>query len=142
MRTLLPAHAQSSRNLPQLFQGVGGGGGCGFEHLHRDLGRQLEQFLRLRVADGELLPHEIGLQAPNFRQCAGTSDGQGGIERRFRVLGRRRHEARPDQTMRQKIGDPGGVVHVALAAGHVADVRRVRQKQNEAPLENVYRHRG
>ena len=36
----------------------------------------------------------------------------------------RRHEARPDQAMRQQVGDPGRVVDVALAAGHALDVRR------------------
>jgi hypothetical protein len=37
-RTLVPVHAQSSSHLFQLFQGVVGGGGRGFERLIRDLG--------------------------------------------------------------------------------------------------------
>ena len=42
-----------------------------------------------------------------------------------------RHETAPDQAVRQKIGEPGGIVHVGLAPRHVLDMRRVRQHQRE-----------
>ncbi len=48
-----------------------------------------------------------------------------------------RHEARADQAVRQQIGDPHRVVHVGLAAAHVADVRCVGQHQLELAFEHV-----
>src|SRR5262245_61844554 len=39
------------------------------------------------------------------------------------------HEASADQTVRQKIRQPCGIVHVGLAAGHVLDVLGVGQNQ-------------
>ena len=42
-----------------------------------------------------------------------------------------RHKTAPDQAVRQKIGEPGGIVDVGLAPRHVLDMRRVRQHQRE-----------
>ena len=43
----------------------------------------------------------------------------------------RRHEAAPNQPVRQQVGDPGRVVPVALAARNVPDVLRVGEHQRE-----------
>jgi hypothetical protein len=48
-----------------------------------------------------------------------------------------RHETRADQAVSQQFGDPGRVVHVALAARHVANVRGVGQDQREPAMKNV-----
>ena len=48
-----------------------------------------------------------------------------------RLHRRRRHEAGADQAVGQQVGQPHGVVHVGLAAGHVLDLRRVGQHQIE-----------
>ena len=40
-----------------------------------------------------------------------------------------RHEACPDQAMRQEFGEPGGVAHVGLAPRHVLHMRGVRQNK-------------
>ena len=40
-----------------------------------------------------------------------------------------RHEARSDQTMGEKICQPGGIVDVSLAARHVLDLSGIRQHQ-------------
>lgn len=50
---------------------------------------------------------------------------------------RRRHEARPDQPMRQQIREPCRVVHVALAPGHILYMRGVGQNQRKTIFENV-----
>ena len=52
---------------------------------------------------------------------------------------RRRHEACPDQTMRQQVRKPSRVVHVTLAAGHVLHVRGIRQDQRETALPECAR---
>ena len=49
-----------------------------------------------------------------------------------------RHEAAPDQPMRQQIGQPSRIVDVRLAAGDVLHMGRVRQQQFEfAVAENM-----
>ncbi len=52
-----------------------------------------------------------------------------------------RHEAAADQAVRQKIGQPSGVVHVGLASRHVFDMRRVRQHQGEIAVAQDMPHR-
>ncbi len=47
------------------------------------------------------------------------------------------NEAAADQSVRQQVGDPGGIVHSALAARHVADVHRVGEHQGEVRLEHM-----
>ena len=47
------------------------------------------------------------------------------------------HEAAADQSVRQQVGDPRRIVHVALASRHVADVHRVRQDQREVLFEHM-----
>jgi hypothetical protein len=59
------------------------------------------------------------------------------ISARKVVDGRRRHEAAADQAMGQEVCDPGRVLHIGLATGHVLDVRRVRQNQLELRFQNV-----
>jgi hypothetical protein len=39
-----------------------------------------------------------------------------------------RHETAPDQAVREKVGQPAGVVHVGLASRHVFDMRGVGQQ--------------
>ena len=39
--------------------------------------------------------------------------------------------------MRQQIGEPGRVVHVGLAAGHVLDVRRIGQGQRKIAVARM-----
>jgi hypothetical protein len=51
--------------------------------------------------------------------------------------GSRWHKAALNQSMRQQIRDPGRVVHVALAAGNIANVHRVRQDQREGAFQHV-----
>src|SRR6059036_1719964 len=51
--------------------------------------------------------------------------------------GRGRHEAAADETVREQIGDPGGVVDVALAAGDVADVHGVGEDELEVAVEHM-----
>src|SRR5881628_1889298 len=50
---------------------------------------------------------------------------------------RRRNHAGSDEAVRQQIGDPRCVVHVALATRDVTDVRRVRQHQLGMSFEHV-----
>lgn len=47
------------------------------------------------------------------------------------------HEAAADQAMRQQVGDPGRILHIALASGYVADVRGIRQRQRERLFEQI-----
>jgi hypothetical protein len=49
----------------------------------------------------------------------------------------RRDQACTDQPVRQKVRDPGRVVDIAFAPGHVADMRRVSQDQLELTFEYV-----
>jgi hypothetical protein len=44
-----------------------------------------------------------------------------------------RHETCADQAVSQQFGDPGRVIHVALAARHVANVRRVARINVKRP---------
>ncbi len=48
-----------------------------------------------------------------------------------------RHKARPDQAMRQKVGDPHCVVDVTLAAGNIADMSSIREHKLEPTLQQV-----
>ena len=48
-----------------------------------------------------------------------------------------RHKARPDQAMRQKVGDPHCVVDVTLAAGNIADMSSIREHKLEPTLQHV-----
>src|SRR5206468_8924841 len=48
-----------------------------------------------------------------------------------------RHEAAANQTVRQQVGDPGGVVDVALAAGDVADMHGVGEDELDVALEHM-----
>ena len=50
-------------------------------------------------------------------------------------------EARLDQAKGQKIGDPGGVIDVGLAARNVLDVRRIGQDEIEVPIAEDAPHR-
>src|ERR1700738_3359104 len=52
-----------------------------------------------------------------------------------------RYKTAPDQAVRQKIGQPGGVVHIGLAPGHILDVRRVRQHQDKVAVAEDMPHR-
>ena len=55
-----------------------------------------------------------------------------------RVLDRlRRHETGADQPVGEKVGDPGRIVGVALAARHVANVRGVGENQAEVVAQHV-----
>jgi hypothetical protein len=45
-----------------------------------------------------------------------------------------RHEAAPDKPVGKKVGQPGGVAHVALAARHVLHMRGVGQHQLEVAV--------
>jgi hypothetical protein len=47
------------------------------------------------------------------------------------------HEAGPQQPVAQQVGDPLGILDVALAAGHRLDVLRVDQQQGEVPFQHV-----
>src|SRR5436309_1917745 len=51
--------------------------------------------------------------------------------------GLRGDEAAPDEAVGQQVGDPRGVIHVALAAGNVADVPGVGEDQLEVALEHM-----
>lgn len=53
------------------------------------------------------------------------------------VDGRRWDEAPPDEAVGEQIGQPHGVVRVALAPGDVADVLRVRQDEGAGVLQDV-----
>jgi hypothetical protein len=48
-----------------------------------------------------------------------------------------RDEAAADQSMRPHVGDPGRIVHVALAPGDIADVHRVGEYQRDVCFEHV-----
>jgi hypothetical protein len=52
-----------------------------------------------------------------------------------------RHETTADQPVRQQFGQPGGIVDVGLAPGHVLDVRRVRQHQDKIAVAQDMPHR-
>ena len=52
-----------------------------------------------------------------------------------------RHEARPDQTVRQQFGQPHRIVDVGLAARHVLHMRGVRQHQRELAIIQNMPHR-
>ncbi len=52
-----------------------------------------------------------------------------------------RYKTAPDQAVRQKVGQPGGVVHIGLASGHVLDMRRVRQHQGKIAVAEDMPHR-
>jgi hypothetical protein len=58
-----------------------------------------------------------------------------------RLDGRIRHEARPDQAVRQQLGQPGGVRHVGLAPRHVPHLRRVGQDQHQIAVGQHVPHR-
>jgi hypothetical protein len=47
------------------------------------------------------------------------------------------HEAAADETMGQEVGNPRGVVHVALAAGDVADMPGVGEDESELAFEDL-----
>jgi hypothetical protein len=56
-----------------------------------------------------------------------------GAQQAAQLLGRGvGHEARPDQAVGVEIGQPGGIVHVALAPRHRLDLGRVGEHQGEA----------
>jgi acyl carrier protein len=59
---------------------------------------------------------EVAL-APAPRRASRNSSGDAGV----------RHEARPDQTVRQQFGQPHRIVDVGLAARHILHMRGVRQ---------------
>jgi len=48
-----------------------------------------------------------------------------------------RHEARPYQAVREKIGNPHRVIDVALATGDITNMRSIREHQLEPALEDV-----
>jgi hypothetical protein len=48
-----------------------------------------------------------------------------------------RHEARPDQPVREEVRDPGRIVGVAFAARHVANMRGVGENQSEVVAQHV-----
>jgi hypothetical protein len=50
---------------------------------------------------------------------------------------RRRDEALGDQAVPDQIGDPHGILHIALAAGHIADVAGVADDQIEMPFQDA-----
>ena len=62
------------------------------------------------------LPHQLFAGAGEIAQLL---DGDWG------------HEATADETMGQEVGDPSGVVDVALAAGDVADMHGVGEDESE-----------
>ena len=80
----------------------------------------------MRLLDAEHVlgpfPYELSARAC---QCPQVEDRRG------------RYEARSDETMRQQVGDPGGIVDVCLPAGHVLDVHGVGQHQLERPVEHM-----
>jgi len=39
----------------------------------------------------------------------------------------------PDQAVRQKIGQPGGVVHIGLAAGHILECAAFASTKTKSP---------
>ena len=92
----------------------------------RDHRGQLDVRLLQHRLEALRMPHDLAAQLlARPRQIA-------------QVLDRlRRDEARPDQAVRQQVRDPGRIIHVALATRHPLDVRRVRQHQLEAAVENV-----
>jgi hypothetical protein len=49
----------------------------------------------------------------------------------------RLHEVCADEALRQQIGGSRGIVHVALAAGHLLDMRRIGQGQLIPAIQNV-----
>src|SRR5262245_50848906 len=49
----------------------------------------------------------------------------------------RRHEARADQSMRQQVRKPTGIIHVTLSSRHRLHMRCIRQDQCKTPVENV-----
>src|SRR5271170_5810672 len=54
------------------------------------------------------------------------------------LLDRRRwYEARPDQPMRQQVGNPRSIVHVGLAARYVLDVSGVGEHQRKSLFQNM-----
>ena len=79
--------------------------------------QQLEQ----PVALGRLALHQLAAVAQQLAQVAQRL---------------RRHEALGDQAVADQIGDPLGILHVGLAAGHVADVPRIADDQLEMPLQH------
>jgi hypothetical protein len=72
------------------------------------------------VAFGGLVLHQLAAVAQQLAQIA---------------LRLRRHEAFGDQAMADQIGDPLCILHIGLAAGHVADVQRIDDDQVELSLQ-------
>lgn len=48
-----------------------------------------------------------------------------------------RDEARVDESVGEEIGDPGGVVHIALATGDVADLLGVPEQEGGVAFQDV-----
>jgi hypothetical protein len=72
---------------------------------------------------GPLRDYCVGLMMPGERKSVEPMAALQLLDRRWR------HEAGPDQAMRQQIGEPSRVVHITLAAGHVLDMHGIRQDQ-------------
>ena len=53
------------------------------------------------------------------------------------ALGPVRHEAGPQQSVPQQVGQPLAVLHVRLPPRHLLDMLRVNQQQLKAPLQQV-----
>ena len=71
----------------------------------------------LRDLPPELLPRPR--EVPEFLDCGGWD------------------EAAPNEAVRHQVGQPSGIVHVALAAGDRAHVPGIGQHQGELRLEHV-----
>jgi len=95
------------------------------QHIGGDAGQLdvggLQQLLQ-PVALGALALHQLAPVAQQLTQ---------GSQRL------RRHEAGLDQAVTHQIGDPLGILHIGLAARHVADMPRIADDQGEVSLDTV-----
>ncbi len=125
--------------MGQLGQpsGIAFAGNQGFDHLPTGQAHDIgDDQVELDVGVLQRLLQALNMAAALAHQLlAGAQQGA-------HLLGLLvRHETTSDQAMRQKVGEPSGIVHVGLAPGHVLDVRRVRQHQREIAVAQDVPHR-
>ena len=105
----------------------------GLQHRTAALAQDIRKHdAELEVGVFEHLLDALGVGAPLAHELLA-----GARERAQLLHGSRRHEAGPDQAVRQQVGQPRRVVDVGLAAGHVLYVRGVGQHQLEVAFEHM-----
>ena len=107
------------------YQGVEHGATAHIEHVAEDR-CELDVRVLERLLDAQRVLADFADQLlPCPRQIAQFVDGRGW------------DEAAPNQSVCEQVGNPHGVVHVALAARYAADLQRVRQDELELPPGKV-----